>query len=112
MADGTVGVAQLPKARLNPAEAASLDVDGAIKGEIRSKKIAAASIKFDYTTAPGSVVMAAESVSTDRNLVFRVPMWDVPAQRNGTGGYPGSGCSFARPFSSSPRSARLHNSTR
>jgi hypothetical protein len=80
MTDGTVGVAQLPKA--------SLDVEGAIRREIRSKKIAAASIEFDYTTAPGSVVMAAETVSTDTNHVFRIPMWDVPAQRNGTGGYP------------------------
>ena len=32
--------------------------------------------------------MAAETVSTDANQVFRIPMWDVPAQRNGTGGYP------------------------
>src|SRR5262249_6037135 len=88
MTDGTVGVVQLPKARLNPGEAASIDVERAIRKEIRSKKITAASIEFDYTTAPGSVVMAAESVSNDGNQVFRVPMWDVPAQRNGTGGYP------------------------
>jgi hypothetical protein len=88
MMDGTVGVAQLPKTHLNPGEAASLDVEGAIRREIRSKKIAAASIEFDYTTAPGSVIMGAETVSTDANQVFRIPMWDVPAQRNGTGGYP------------------------
>jgi hypothetical protein len=88
MTDGTVGVVQLPKARLNPGEATSLDVERAIRREIRSKKISAASIEFDYTTAPGSVVMTAESVSSDGNQVFRVPMWDVPAQRNGTGGYP------------------------
>lgn len=88
MTDGTVGVAQLPQAHLNPGEAARLDVEGAIRREIRPKKIAAASIEFDYTTTPGSVVMAAESVSRDGNQVFRVPMWDVPAQRNGTGGYP------------------------
>ena len=86
--DGTVGVAQLPKTHLNPGEAARLDVEASIRREIRSKKIAAASIEFDYTTAPGSVVMAAETVSTDGNQVFRIPMWDVPAQRNGTGGYP------------------------
>ena len=88
MTDGTVGVAQLPKVHLSPGEAARLDVEGAIRRAILSKKIAAASIEFDYTSAPGSVVMAAESVSNDGNQVFRVPMWDVPAQRNGTGGYP------------------------
>jgi hypothetical protein len=32
--------------------------------------------------------MTAQTVSQNGNQVFRVPMWDVPAQRNGTGGYP------------------------
>lgn len=86
--DGTVGVVQLGKMKLAAGEAASVDVERAVRNEIRTKKIAAASLEFDYTTAPGSVVMAAESVSADGNQVFRVPMWDVPAQRNGTGGYP------------------------
>jgi hypothetical protein len=86
--DGTVGVVQLSRMRLAPGEAASVEVERAIKNVVRTKKIAAASLEFDYTTAPGSVVIAAESVSTDGNQVFRVPMWDVPAQRNGTGGYP------------------------
>jgi hypothetical protein len=88
MTDGTVGVVQLPKARLNPGEATTLDLERAIRRELRSKQIAAASIEFNYTTAPGSVVMTTETVSSDGNQVFRVPMWDVPAQRNGTGGYP------------------------
>lgn len=86
--DGYVGVVQLPRMRLAPGEATSVDVERTIRTVVRSRSIAAASLEFNYTTPPGSVVMAAESVSNDGNQVFRVPMWDVPAQRNGTGGYP------------------------
>jgi hypothetical protein len=85
---GGTGVVQLPRIQLAPGEAASIDVEHAIKKAVRSKDISAASLEFEYTTAPGSVMMTAESVSADGNQVFRVPMWDVPAQRNGTGGYP------------------------
>jgi hypothetical protein len=86
--DAQVGVVQLPKTKLEPGEAASLDIERAIGTQILSRNIAAASLEFDYTTAPGSVIIAAESVSSNGDQVFRVPMWDVPAQRSGTGGYP------------------------
>ena len=85
---GSIGVVQLPKVRLAPGEAASIEIEQVIKKTIRSRDIATAALEFDYTTAPGSVMMSAQSVSEDNNQVFRVPMWDVPAQRNGTGGYP------------------------
>ena len=87
-ADGRDGVVQLPKLKLSAAEAQSLDVQRAIAKAIASENISAASLEFEYTTAPGTVLMVAQSVSEDGNQVFRVPMWDVPAQRNGTGGYP------------------------
>jgi hypothetical protein len=85
---GSTGVVQLPTVRLAAGEASSIEIERAIKKAVRTKDIATASLEFDYTTAPGSVMMTAESVSEDGNQVFRVPMWDVPAQRNGTGGYP------------------------
>jgi len=87
-ADGRDGVVQLPKIKLTAGEAQSLDIRRVIAKAIASENIGAASLEFEYTTAPGSVVMVAETVSQDGNQVFRVPMWDVPAQRNGTGGYP------------------------
>lgn len=86
--DGREGVVQLPKTKLGAGEAQSLDIESSIRKAIGAEIIAAASLEFDYTTPPGSVMMAAQSVSRDGNQVFRVPMWDVPAQRNGTGGYP------------------------
>jgi hypothetical protein len=86
--DGSTGVVQLPKVKLEAGEAASVDVARTIRTKVKSQQIAAASLEFDYTTAPGSVIMTAQSVSDSGNQVFRVPMWDVPAQRNGTGGYP------------------------
>ena len=87
-ADGSTGVVQLPKVKLEAGEAASVDVARTIRTKVKSQQITAASLEFDYTTAPGSVMMTAQSVSDSGNQVFRVPMWDVPAQRNGTGGYP------------------------
>jgi hypothetical protein len=86
--DGSTGVVTLPGVRLAPGEASSIDIEHAIKKAIRSREISTASLEFDYTSPPGSVMMSTVSVSDDRNQVFRVPMWDVPAQRNGSGGYP------------------------
>jgi hypothetical protein len=50
--------------------------------------VSAAGLEFEYSTVPGSVQMTALSVGASGNQLFRVPMWDVPAQRSGTGGYP------------------------
>lgn len=86
--DGSTGVVTLPRVRLEPGEASSIDIEHAIKKTIRSRDIATAGLEFEYSTPPGSVMISALSVSDNRNQVFRVPMWDVPAQRNGTGGYP------------------------
>jgi hypothetical protein len=86
--DGATGVVQFPSLRLRPGQASRIDVERAIRTQVHSQNIKTASVEFDYTTPPGSVMMAAQSVSENNNQVFRVPMWDVPAQRNGTGGYP------------------------
>lgn len=86
--DGSAGVVRLPKVKLAAGEASGVDVERAIRTQVRSQEIATASLEFEYTTPPGSVMMSAQSVSAGGNHVFRVPMWDVPAQRNGTGGYP------------------------
>jgi hypothetical protein len=86
--DGSSGVVSLPTMRLAPGEAANIEIEHVVKQTVRSRDISTASLEFAYSTAPGSVMMSAISVSHDRNQVFRVPMWDVPAQRNGTGGYP------------------------
>lgn len=86
--DGSTGVVELPTVQLAPGKAASIDIDNSIKRKSLAGGYATAGLEFEYSTAPGSVMMSAGSVSDNRNQVFRVPMWDVPAQRNGTGGYP------------------------
>ncbi|HXI25834.1 MAG TPA: Ig-like domain-containing protein [Pyrinomonadaceae bacterium] len=45
-------------------------------------------LEFKYSTAPGTVLVTALSVGNRDNQVFRMPMWDVAAQRSPTGGYP------------------------
>jgi hypothetical protein len=53
-----------------------------------SRDIASAGLEFEYSTAPGTVIMSALSVSRDGDQVFRVPLLDPAAQRSSTGGYP------------------------
>lgn len=86
--DGRDGMVELPRVKLAAGEAQSLDLEKVIRKAIGSEPLSTASLEFEYSTAPGSVLMVAQSVSENGNQVFRVPMWDVPAQRNGTGGYP------------------------
>lgn len=85
---GDTGTIQLPPQNLRPGEVALIDIDRFARRIVEQKTVATAALEFEYSTPPGSVIMVAQSVSSDRNQVFRVPMWDVPAQRNGTGGYP------------------------
>lgn len=87
-ANGDTDVVQLPPQTLGPGEVALVDVDRPARRVVEQKSVVSAGLEFEYSTPPGSVIMVAQSVSPDRNQVFRVPMWDVPAQRNGTGGYP------------------------
>ncbi len=43
---------------------------------------------MNYTTANGSVVMSAVSVSPDNNQVFQVPLYDPLKTPSSAGGYP------------------------
>ncbi len=85
---GDTGIIQLPPQGLAAGEVALIDVDRIARRVVEQRSVATAGLEFEYSTPPGSVIMVAQSVSRDHNQVFRVPMWDVPAQRNGTGGYP------------------------
>ncbi len=54
-----------------------------------SRDVASAGLEFEYSTAPGTVIMSAISVSRDGDQVFRVPLLDPAAQQSSTGGNPG-----------------------
>lgn len=85
--DGTKSNITLPQEQLKSGEMRLLNVQSIIK-RVREEQIKIASLEIEYNTAPGSVIVAAHSVSDNHNQVFRVPMWDPLGQRSPTGGYP------------------------
>jgi hypothetical protein len=84
--DGTEGTVKLPQLMLSPGELDDIDVARALRENGAQNLEATGSLEFEYSTAPGSVTMTALSVGGTQ--VFRVPMWDVYAQKSATGGYP------------------------
>ena len=85
--DGSSGSIALPATHLAPGEAKAVKLTGAIKGS-GLNSVTAAGLEFTYTSAPGSVVMSAQSVSKSENNVFRVPMVDAATISSSTGQYP------------------------
>ena len=85
--DGTKGTITLPTKQLAAGEIGALNVSS-ITQRVQQEQIKVASLEVTYNTAAGSVIVAAHTVSADKNLVFRVPMWDPLGQRSPTGGYP------------------------
>jgi hypothetical protein len=81
--------ATLPEVRLAPGRSAAIDVAAALRGG-DPPGTGGAGLEFEYTTEPGSVQMTAFSIGGGGDQLFRVPLWDVAAQRSATGGYPWS----------------------
>jgi hypothetical protein len=86
MSDGGTAVAALPEVRLASGETREINVAAELSASSVPSDISATGLEFEYSTEPGSVQMTAFSVGGSQ--LFRVPMWDVQAQRSGTGGYP------------------------
>lgn len=84
---GGSGVILIPDEELNPGEVGMVKIAQAIK---RSgiREGATAGLEFEYTSAPGSVVVSALSLSESEDQVFRVPLVDAKAQKINTGKYP------------------------
>ncbi len=88
MTDGTNGQVHLPQTQLSPGETEVIDVALALAAHNIRRKVSAAGLEFDHNGLPGAVVTSAFSISESGNQVFRVPLWDILAQRSATGGYP------------------------
>jgi hypothetical protein len=87
-ADGTVDRVELPQRTLEAGETALMDARtawGIVQEQAGDEGIG---VEFEYTSAPGSVLISAGLVSGDRNLVFRVPLIDPETPKSSTGGYP------------------------
>lgn len=85
--DGSEGKITLPQEIVKPGWLSRINTQKIIQ-RVRQEQITVASLEIEYDTAPGTIIVAAHSVSDDHNLVFRVPLWDPFAQRSSTGGYP------------------------
>lgn len=85
--DGRTGVVILPPTRLKQNQVRLLDM-GQVGRRSETEAIEVAGLEIEYDTPAGSVLVAAHTQSLSSNQVFRVPMWDVLAQRSPTGGYP------------------------
>jgi hypothetical protein len=85
--NGTTGVVNLPSINLLAGEFRLLNTS-VVVSRSQQESIKIAGIEIEYSTAPGSVIVSAQSVSTSRTQVFRVPMADPLAQVSSTGGYP------------------------
>jgi hypothetical protein len=89
--DGTASLLSTPEIRLSPGEASTLDLSLAIRrSHLDLNRVVSAGLEFTYSSAPGSVLISAQSVSADGNQVFRLPLVDADAQPSSTGGYPWS----------------------
>ncbi len=87
--NGATGVIILPQGEFTSGETKVIDASEAIR---RSgiKKIATAGLEFEYTGAPGSIIMSAYSVSRGRNHTFRVLLMDAASPPSSAGTYPWS----------------------
>ena len=86
--DETNGEIFLPQVQLKPGETEIIDVAQHVKTHGSARNVVAAGLEFQHTGELGSVITSAFSVSQSSNQVFRVPLWDIAAQRSATGGYP------------------------
>jgi len=89
-ANGSVSNIALPELRLAPGEMSVVDASQAVRAAGLTGDTDYTGVEFEYTGTPGSVTITALSVGQDGNQVFRVPLWDIDAQRSSTGGYPWS----------------------
>jgi hypothetical protein len=85
---GTNGVAYLPQVQLAPGAIDLIDVMQSVRAHNVENQVATAGMEVEYTGNPGRVITSAFSVSQSGEQVFRVPLWDIEAQRSATGGYP------------------------
>jgi len=86
--DGSVDSITLPPTTLQAGETALIDARAAWRAVADQAGDDGIGVEFDYTSAPGSVLMSASLVSGDRNRVFRVPLIDPETPKSSTGGYP------------------------
>ncbi|HEX8195611.1 MAG TPA: hypothetical protein VF571_05315, partial [Pyrinomonadaceae bacterium] len=78
----------IPEIQLNPNEVETLDLKQAVRQANIPANVTFAGLELEYTTAPGSVVVNALSVSESSQQVFQVPLLDPEKMPSSAGGFP------------------------
>ena len=89
MTDGSTSELNLPQDQLRTGETKVIDITQLMNIQgVHRNEVASAGLELQHTGDLGFLITSALSVSDNGNQVFRVPLWDVAAQRSATGGYP------------------------
>lgn len=83
-----VAFVTIPEIQLNPNEVETLNLKQAVREANIPSGVTFAGLDLEYTTAPGSVVMNALSVSESGQQVFQVPLLDPEKMPSSAGGFP------------------------
>jgi len=83
--NGDTGTIALPQISLAPGEIKLLNTSNP---QLRRNDFATAGLEVKYTSAPGSVIASATSVSQSGDQVFALPLKDPQGGLSSTGGYP------------------------
>jgi hypothetical protein len=86
---GAAGELHLPQEQLSAGQTEVIDVTQLLRIQgVRRNDVSSASLELQHTGDLGALITSCFSVTDSGNQVFRVPIWDVAAQRSATGGYP------------------------
>ena len=86
-AEGNTGSLDLPVTSLPPGITKLIDLESTANS-IGALEGVTAGVEFEYTSMPGSVIIAVQSVSSDDNQVYRVSVVDAQAEMSSSGKYP------------------------
>lgn len=85
---GDVVFITIPEVNIAAGKIKQIDVERALREANVPPGVAFAGIELEYTTAPGSVIMTAQSVSRSGQQVFQVPLLDPNRMPSSAGGFP------------------------
>ena len=87
-ANGNVAFVAIPATEINAGKSKTINLRQEIEAANIPANVKFAGINLEYSTAPGSVVMNALSVSQSGEQVFQVPLLDPQRLPSSAGGFP------------------------
>jgi hypothetical protein len=87
-ANGEIAFVTIPATQILPDKSKIINLRQQIEAANVPSNVTFAGLNLEYTTAPGSVVMNAQSVSQSGEQVFQVPLLDPERLPSSAGGFP------------------------